>query len=48
MGIEFEAEQNIGKFRFNQSLTLINTKVLKSNDEARIEKGDKVPMVPKL
>ena len=48
LGIEFEAEQNIGKFRFNQSLTLINTKVLKSNDEARIEKGDKVPMVPKL
>ena len=48
LGIEFEAEQNIGKFRFNQSLTLINTKVLKSNDEARIEKGDKVPMVPRL
>ncbi|WP_335993460.1 TonB-dependent receptor [Fusobacterium polymorphum] len=48
MGIEFEAEQNIGKFGFNQSLTLINTKVLKSNDEARIEKGDKVPMVPRL
>ena len=48
MGIEFEAEQNIGKFRFNQSLTLINTKVLKSNEEARIEKGDRVPMVPRL
>ena len=48
MGIEFEAEQNIGKFRFNQSLTLVNTKVLKSNDEARIEKGDRVPMVPRL
>ena len=48
MGIEFEAEQNIGKFRFNQSLTLVNTKVLKSNEEARIEKGDKVPMVPRL
>ena len=48
MGIEFEAEQNIGKFRFNQSLTLVNTKVLKSNEEARIEKGDRVPMVPRL
>ena len=48
LGIEFEAEQNIGKFRFNQSLTLINTKVLKSNEEARIEKGDRVPMVPRL
>ena len=48
LGIEFEAEQNIGKFRFNQSLTLVNTKVLKSNEEARIEKGDRVPMVPRL
>ena len=48
MGIEFEAEQNVGKFRFNQSLTLVNTKVLKSNEEARIEKGDRVPMVPRL
>ena len=48
LGLEFEAEQNIGKFRFNQSLTLVNTKVLKSNEEARIERGDKVPMVPRL
>ncbi|MCY7007680.1 TonB-dependent receptor [Fusobacterium simiae] len=48
MGIEFEAEQNVGKFRFNQSLTLVNTKVLKANEEARIEKGDRVPMVPRL
>ena len=47
LGLEFEAEQNIGKFRFNQSLTLVNTKVLKSNEEARIERGDKVPMVPR-
>ena len=48
LGLEFEAEQNVGKFRFNQSLTLVNTKVLKSNEEARIEKGDRVPMVPRL
>ena len=48
LGLEFEAEQNIGKFRFNQSLTLVNTKVLKSNEEARIERGDRVPMVPRL
>ena len=48
LGLEFEAEQNIGKFRFNQSLTLVNTKVLKSNKEARIERGDRVPMVPRL
>ena len=48
MGIEFEAEQNIGKFRFNQSLSLVKTKVLIANEEARIEKGDRVPMVPRL
>ena len=48
MGIEFEAEQNVGKFRFNQSLTLVRTKVLIANEEARIEKGDRVPMVPRL
>ena len=48
MGIEFEAEQNVGKFRFNQSLTLVRTKVLVANEEARIEKGDRVPMVPRL
>ncbi|ATV59866.1 TonB-dependent receptor [Fusobacterium pseudoperiodonticum] len=48
MGIEFEAEQNVGKFRFNQSLSLVKTKVLIANDEARIEKGDRVPMVPRL
>ena len=48
LGIEFEAEQNIGKFRFNQSLTLVRTKVLIANDEARIAKGDQVPMVPRL
>lgn len=48
LGIEFEAEQNIGKFRFNQSLTLVRTKVLIANDEARIAKGNQVPMVPRL
>ena len=48
LGIEFEAEQNIGKFRFNESLTLVRTKVLIANDEARIAKGDQVPMVPRL
>ena len=48
MGIEFEAEQNVGKFRFNQSLSLVKTKVRIANEEARIEKGDRVPMVPRL
>ncbi|WP_338966560.1 TonB-dependent receptor [Fusobacterium nucleatum] len=48
MGIEFEAEQHYGKFRFNQSLTYVNAKVRKANKEARIFKGDRVPMVPRL
>ena len=48
MGIEFEAEQNVGKFRFNQSLTFVRTKVLVANEEARLERGDEVPMVPRL
>ncbi|EHI78349.1 hypothetical protein HMPREF9093_01397 [Fusobacterium sp. oral taxon 370 str. F0437] len=47
-GLEFEAEQNFGKFRFNQSLCSCLYKVLVANDEARIEKGDRVPMVPRL
>ena len=48
MGIEFEAEQHYGKFRFNQSLTYVNAKVKKANEEAKIFKGDRVPMVPRL
>ena len=40
--------RNVGKFRFNQSLSLVKTKVLIANEEARIEKGDRVPMVPRL
>ncbi|WP_315522835.1 TonB-dependent receptor [Fusobacterium massiliense] len=48
MGIEFEAEQHYGKFRFNESLTLVKTKVLIANEEAKIERGDRVPMVPRL
>ena len=48
MGLEFEAEQHYGKFRFNQSLTLVKTKVLIANEEAKIERGDRVPMVPRL
>lgn len=48
LGVEFEAEQNFGRLRFNQSLTLVDTKVLISNEEARINRGDKVPMVPRL
>lgn len=47
MGIEFESEQSLGKFNFNQNLTLINAKVLKGNQNAQIEKGDKIPLVPK-
>ena len=48
MGLEFEAEQHYGKFRFNQSLSYVKTKVLIANEEARIERGDRVPMVPRL
>ena len=48
LGLEFEAEQHYGKFRFNQSLTLVKTKVLIANEEAKIERGDRVPMVPRL
>lgn len=48
MGIELEAEQKFDKFEFSQSLTFIDAKVLKSNDEARIYKGDRVPMVPRI
>ncbi|CAL7867445.1 hemin receptor [Fusobacterium necrophorum subsp. funduliforme] len=48
MGIEMEAEQKFGKWTLNQSLTLINTKVLESNEEARILRGDKVPLVPRI
>ena len=47
-GLEFEAEQNFGKFRFNQSLTFVRTKVLVANEEAKLERGDQVPMVPRL
>ena len=48
MGLEFEANQKFDKFEFNQSLTFVDTKVLKSNEEARIYRGDKVPMVPRM
>ena len=48
MGVEFEAEQAFGKFRLNQSLSYVQAKVLESNEEARILKGDRVPMVPRF
>lgn len=47
-GLEFEAEQKAGNFEFSQSLTLINTKVLKTDAESNIFKGDRVPMVPRV
>ncbi len=46
MGVEAETEQSFGNFRFNQSLTLIDTKILKGNDQAQIYKDDKIPLVP--
>lgn len=47
MGIEAETEQSFGDFRFNQSLTLIDAKILKGNDSAQINKDDKIPLVPR-
>ena len=48
MGIEAEAEQYFGDFTFNQSITYIDAEIIKGNDKAQIQKGDKVPLVPKL
>ncbi|WP_035904466.1 TonB-dependent receptor domain-containing protein, partial [Fusobacterium necrophorum] len=48
LGIELEAEQKWGKFDFSQSLTFVDTKVLKTDAESRIFRGDKVPMVPRI
>ena len=48
LGVELEAEQNFGKWTLNESLTFLDTKVLKSNEEARILKGDRVPLVPRV
>ena len=48
MGLELEAEQNFGNWSLSESLTLLNTKVFKANEEARLEKGDKVPLVPRV
>lgn len=48
MGLEFEAEKRFDKLTLNSSLTLLKTKVLKSNEEAKINKGDRVPLVPSV
>lgn len=48
MGVEFEAEQQFGNITLNQSLTLLDTKVLVANEEANLERGDKVPVVPRI
>ncbi|MGL4308281.1 MAG: TonB-dependent receptor [Cetobacterium sp.] len=48
MGVEAEAEQSLGKFTFNQSITYIDATTLKGNESAQIKKGDKVPLVPKI
>ena len=48
MGIELEAEQRFGKLTLNESLTFLDTKVLRANEEAKIQRGDRVPMVPRL
>lgn len=48
MGIEFEAEKRFDKLTLNSSITLLKTKVLKSDEEAKIYRGDKVPLVPSV
>ena len=46
IGLEFQAEQAFDNFSLNQSLTLVQGKNLVKNEDARIEKGDKIPMIP--
>lgn len=48
MGIELNTEQEFDRFSLNQSISYVNAEVTKGNDEFKIKKGDKVPMVPKL
>lgn len=48
MGLEFEASQKFDKLEFTQGLTFVDTKVLIANEEAKIHRGDKVPMVPRF
>ncbi|MBS9775556.1 MAG: TonB-dependent receptor [Fusobacterium sp.] len=48
MGLEFEAEKRFDKLSLNSSLTLLKTKVLKSDEDAKIYRGDKVPLVPDI
>ena len=47
MGIELEAEQMFDKLTLSQSVSYVDAKVTKGNSEYKIEKGDRIPMVPK-
>ncbi|MBR8721863.1 Vitamin B12 transporter BtuB [Fusobacterium necrophorum subsp. funduliforme] len=47
-GIELEAEQKFGKFGLTESLTFVDSKVLKTDANSNIFRGDRVPMVPRL
>lgn len=46
MGVELEAEQAFDKLSFSQSISYVNAKVVKGDPDYKINKGDKVPMVP--
>ncbi|WP_300359760.1 TonB-dependent receptor [Fusobacterium sp.] len=47
MGFELETEQIFDKLSLNQSVSYVDAKVIKGSQEYKIEKGDKIPMVPK-
>ena len=48
IGAELEAEQDFEKFGFSESISFINAEVTKGDENYKISKGDKVPLVPEL
>ena len=48
LGVELEAGQDFDKFSLSQSLTLIDAKVTKGSKKYGIEKGQRIPQVPKV
>ena len=48
MGLELQTEQYFDKLSLNQSLSLVNAKVLKGDSDININKNDKIPMVPEM
>lgn len=48
IGAELEAEQDFEKFGFSESISFINAEVTKGDENYKISKGDKIPLVPEL